>query len=287
MENFIIEDINELDDAATYKSVMYEEIAGPNGKPLFKRIKPNTTTLGGSDILAGLFCGEYPGATPTNTNVTPTLFTTVDSGLTAARGLAFPPSIDANSRSVIGVIFGLDGSVGATDILPVQRHTKNFDALQLIPMRRLLKADDNPMSLSATYNIRGQTNETTPYIEYFMKAPSYIGRYNMTKSGIVFNNLNPDTQNIIEDVVSVVTMTVDITATDMAEYFADTVGGGDLNLRRFNSAMIVYGDKVTATDGVVTYTDYRNIKVTNRFNLPSRALGKYGTGKYIFNIYFK
>ena len=283
-DELVLHDIVALDDSESYKSVMYEEIAGPDGNPLFKKVAGNTTTLSGTDILGDLFIGMYPGASATEVARTSTAFSKMDVDLQNSRGVVFPASNDAGVHQVIGVVFGLDGSIGATDILPVERHKDNYDVSKLIPIRKIPIANDDAVANAPTYKIRGVAGGGS-YAEYYLKVPTTVEKRNMTKSGMVLTS-NPNGMTINEDVVTVVTITVNIAAIDMAEYFALN-DDGDVNLRRFNSAMIVYGDRVTTSASGMAYTDFRNIRVTNRFNLPNRALGKYGTGKYIFNIYFK
>lgn len=113
----------------------------------------------------------------------------------------------------------------------------------------------------------------------------------MTKSGMIFSTGNPPANYIgNEDVVTVVSFTIDIAQEDFGEYFQ--IAEGDIAKRRFNSVMICHGTEVTATMKDTsnvdhTMVDYRNIVVTNKYNILPRALDKYNTGRYVINCYFR
>lgn len=288
MDKLILEDGFRMSegDGMKFYSCMYQEIPDaklPSGKRLVK-IADNATMLGGTQKLAQLLCGfdnTYSGITP---------IVTVDSQI--ANLATTTPKVDGKSK-VFGVLFGLDGSAGTVaTVYPVQRSSSGFDVAKLIPVRRVYKNDEDIDLIKAKYGLRAKVDVSgEEYFDWYLKRPTDITMKSMTKSGMIFTAGNPPINyNGNEDVVTVVSFTIDVAQEDFGEYFQ--IAEGDIAKRRFNSVMICYGTEVTATmkdtDNVDhTMVDYRNIIVTNKYNILPRALDKYNTGRYVINCYFR
>jgi hypothetical protein len=190
-------------------------------------------------------------------------------------------------------MFGLDGAAGTVaTVYAVQRNTKGFDMNKLIPLRRVHENDEIIGTLKNDYSVRnGITQPDGQYYDWYLKRPSNITLKSMTKSGGIFDASNlPNNYSGNEDVVTVLSITVDIGTEDFGEYFQ--LVEGDISRRRFNSVMICHGTEMTSTmidkEGTThTMLDFKDIIVTNKYNILPRSLDKYNTGKYIINCYFR
>lgn len=288
MDKAIFEDGFNISNDGGFKfySCMYQEVPDaslPSGLRLVK-VAQNTTMLGGTQKLAQLISGfddSYSGITP---------ITTMDS-LMLHRPTQTP--IAGAKSKIFGVMFGLDGAAGTVaTVYPVQRNTKGFDMNKLIPLRRVHENDEMIGTLKTGYSVRnGLVLPDGQYYDWYLKRPTNITLKSMTKSGGIFDVSNPpNNYSGNEDVVTVLSITVDIGTEDFGEYFQ--LVEGDISRRRFNSVMICHGTEVTSSitdkEGTVhTMLDFKDIIVTNKYNILPRSLDKYNTGKYIINCYFR
>ena len=264
----VFDDVMSMDqDGITFRMVMHEKIKSPCGKTLFTKGKPNTSLLGGTQMLSSAYMGSKLGEVP---------ITTFDEAIatTLLQGIA------TGNQELFGMMFGLDGGA-AEDVYPVRRNSKGFVQNQVIPMRMVDITKEDVGEMLTNYEIRSVDQG---YAKYYVKRPTSITRKHMIKSGEVFVD-NPDLSNTTEDVVTVITVEMIMTEHDMAEYFA--LVENDVNLRRFSSVMAVFGDRVNVSYAGAPYMEHRNIIVTNKINRANMTLGMYGTGTYVFNIYFK
>lgn len=266
--------------------VLFQECT--EGGRIFLKPIPNTTTIGGSQLMATKLLGleGILDANKTSLNEKVDNFIAMldhDAGI--KDNLLTNYVKLTGTRELFGVAFGLEGA-GDYEIDKVHRYEKGFKKPDLLPLRFMetVETDNTESNYRAGYLLRTLENGT---VNYYIKRLSFKA-YNQVVGGSEMGTTNPEefmiTAGLNSDCETIIETRFTITGSDFADYFARVVNNH--YARRISSVKILSGIPVDLTleNGSVV-RDYRDIVVTNVIPLSTLNLGKDNTINFVYRIY--